>query len=703
MPIARTEFEKIKDMLRKIIIGICVGVSAACSATPRLPIDVPGSNNLKPDAQQALITKDVAGLITNYNYKKVALDDSLSAVIFDTYLKGLDPNKSYFLSSDIASFQQYRNSLDNDLVKGELSTPFFIFNTYQKRYNEKLKFSIQELSKNFDFAKADNYTYNREKLPWFSSELESNTSWNKKVKYDFLNLKIAGKADTAIRSSLKKRYENLLAQSNKINNQDAFQVFMAAFTESVDPHTSYFNVANAANFNIDMARSLEGIGATLSSENEFVTIKSIVTGGPADKIKLLKIDDKIIGVAQGKDGEFTDVIGWRLDNAIALIRGKKGTIVRLKILSKNQDLSAAPKIIPITREKIILQDQSAKKEIKTVVKNGRIFTYGIIEIPAFYADFKAMQAGEANYKSTTRDVKLILDSLKNSKVDAVVIDLRGNGGGSLLEAIELTGLFISKGPVVQVRDAKNRIEVDQDEDPNITWSGPLAVLTDRFSASASEIFAGAIQDYGRGIILGNTTYGKGSVQSAIDMSRVDPALGDKGGQINLTTGKFYRITGSSTQHKGVTPDISFPTVFPADKYGESSEKSAMPWDEIKSSNYKPWGDLKTDLAFLAKQHHQRMKTSKEYNYLLEDIAEFKNKDNEKSVPLSETVLKKQRDDEEQKSLTRENTRRVSRGLIALKKGETKPKGEKSYDFIKEESLLIVTDFIADGKLAKLNK
>ena len=703
MPTARTEFEKLKNMLRKIIIGICIGVSAACSATPRLPIDVPGSNNLKPDAQHAIIVKDVAGLITHYNYKKVDLDDSLSAVIFDNYLKSLDPNKSYFLAIDIASFQQYRNSLDNDLVKGELSIPFFIFNTYQKRYNEKLKFSIEELSKKFDFTKVDTYIYNREKLSWFANDLESNISWNKKVKYDFLNLKIAGKADTAIRSSLKKRYENLLTQSNKINNQDAFQLFMAAFTESVDPHTSYFNMANAANFNIDMARSLEGIGATLSSENEFVTIKSIVTGGPADKIKLLKIDDKIIGVAQGKDGEFTDVIGWRLDNAIALIRGKKGTIVRLKILSKNQDLSATPKIISITREKIILQDQSAKKEIKTVIKNGKTFTYGIIEIPAFYADFKAMQGGEANYKSTTRDVKLILDSLKNSKVDAVVIDLRGNGGGSLLEAIELTGLFISKGPVVQVRDAKNKIEVDQDEDPNITWSGPLAVLTDRFSASASEIFAGAIQDYGRGIILGNTTYGKGSVQSAIDMSRVDSQLGDKGGQINLTTGKFYRITGSSTQHKGVTPDIAFPTVFPADKYGESSEKSAMPWDEIKSSNYKPWGDLKPDLTFLTKQHQGRMKTSKEYNYLLEDIAEFKNKDNEKSVPLSEIVLKKQRDEEEQKSLSRENARRISRGLIALKKGETKPKGEKNYDFIKEESLLIVTDFIADGKLAKLNK
>lgn len=700
---AQIKFQKFKDMLRKIFLGLSIAVSAACSATPRLPVDVPGSNNLKPDAQQSLIVKDVAGLITSFNYKKVELNDSLSAVIFDNYLKDLDPNKSYFLAEDIASFQQYRNSLDDDLKAGELSAPFFIFNTYQKRYNEKLKFSIAQLNNKFDFAIADNYTYNREKLAWFTTEQESNTSWNKKVKYDFLNLKIAGKADTAIINSLKKRYENLLTQSNKINNQDAFQLFMGAFTQSVDPHTSYFNMANAANFNIDMARSLEGIGATLSSENEFVTIKSIVTGGPADKIKQLKIDDKIIGVAQGSNGEFTDVIGWRLDNAISLIRGKKGTVVRLKILSKDQDLSATPKIIPITREKIILQDQSAKKEIKTIRKNGKNFTYGIIEIPAFYADFKAMQAGERNYKSTTRDVKLILDSLKNSKVDAVVIDLRSNGGGSLLEAIELTGLFISKGPVVQVRDARNKIEVDEDQDGNITWAGPLAVLTDRFSASASEIFAGAIQDYGRGIILGNTTYGKGSVQSAIDMSRVNPDLGEKAGQINLTTGKFYRITGSSTQHKGVVPDIAFPTVFAADKYGESAEKSAMPWDEIKSSKYQPWNGIRANLSFLTKQHQQRMKVNKEYAYLLEDIAELKNREKEKSVPLSEIELKKQRDNEEKKNFIRENARRITRGLAPLKKDETKPKGEKNYDFIKEESLLIVTDFITDSKIANLNK
>lgn len=703
-----TAFEKVKNMLKRVFLGIFIAATISCSAAPwfttepRVKKEVPGSNNLKPDAQQALITKEIAELVTSFNYKKVNLDDSMGSVIFDNYIKGLDGNKSYFLMNDIKDFEQFRTTFDDDLKDGDLSAAFYMFNTYQKRYNEKINLSIKALNQNFDFTKNESYVYNREKSPWFKNEEESDQSWTKKVKYDFLNLKLTSKKDTAIVSALKKRYDNLLAQSNKINNQDAFQVIMTAFTESVDPHTSYFNPANAANFNIDMSRSLEGIGASLTSENEFVTIKSVMTGGPADKSKQIKIDDKIIGISQDEQ-EFVDVVGWRLDNAIQLIRGKKGTNVRLKIISKNQDLSATPKIVKMTREKIILEDQSVQKKIKTVIRDGKTYTYGIIEIPAFYADFKEMQAGNKNYKSTSRDVKLILDTLKAANVDGVIVDLRGNGGGSLMEAIELTGLFIASGPVVQVRDLRNRVEIDKDENPSISWSGPLAVMTDRFSASASEIFAGAIQDYGRGIIIGNTTYGKGTVQSSIDMKRVNPDLGDKGGIINLTTGKFYRISGSSTQHKGVVPDVEFPTVFSADKYGESSEKAALPWDEIKSSNYTKFGNLSSTIPSLKTTHVTRMKSSKEYGYLLEDIAEFKKRDTEVSLPLSELVSKKQRDEIEAKNLSRENERRVSRGLAPLKKGETKPAKEENYDFIRDESMQIITDFISDPRIAKNQK
>jgi len=541
------------------------------------------------------------------------------------------------------------------------------------------------------------------------------------------------------KATLKKRYEGLLSNSNKLTNQDVFQIFMDAFTETIDPHTNYFNPANAANFNIDMSRSLEGIGATLASENEYVTIKSVVPGGPADKSKQINIDDRIIGVAQGKDGEFEDIIGWRIDNAIALIRGKKGTVVRLKLLPKGKGASDKPRIVEMVREKIILKDQSAQKEIRTYNNNGKKVKIGIISIPAFYVDFNEYKAGNPNYKSTTRDVKLILDTLKRSNVDGVVIDLRQNGGGSLMEAIGLTGLFIKTGPVVQVRDTRNKIEVDQDEDPDVAWSGPLAIMVDRFSASASEIFSGAIQDYGRGLIIGTQTYGKGTVQNAIDLDKViSPSiknllssLVNKGqqapkvavgsqsnfGQLNLTVAKFYRISGNSTQHKGVTPDIKFPSIIPMDKYGEDTEPSALPFDVINKSDYTKTGTFTSVLPQLTKLHEQRMAANASYKYLLEDIAEFKKRDAEKSITLNEAALKKQRDADDQKTFERNNLKRVALGLQPLKKGDTtkiannvhrkpvaKSEDESNMDFLKIEAGQILTDYIAlDNKLTGVTK
>lgn len=698
----RLDFNQIKMMLKRVFLGIFIAAAIACSAAPRVAdIDVPGSNNLKPDSRQSEVTKQIADLVTSISYKRVNLNDSLGGVIFDNYLKSLDGNKSYFLESDVKDFEKYRITFDDDMKAGDLTPAFYMFNVYQKRYNERINYSIKALNDKFDFDKKEDYTYDRSKISFFNSLDQSNQSWYRKVKLDYLNLKVSNQKDSTIKATLEKRYKNLLVQSNKINSQDAFQVIMGAFTSAVDPHTSYFNPANAANFNIDMNRSLEGIGATLQSENEFVTIKGIVPGGPADKSKQLKIDDRIIGVAQGSE-EFVDVVGWRLDNAIELIRGKKGTTVRLKILSKGQDLAATPKIVEMVREKIILEDQSVQKKIKTVIKDGKTFSYGVIEIPAFYADWKEMQAGNPNYKSTTRDVKLILDTLKKANVDGVIIDLRGNGGGSLNEAIDLTGLFITKGPVVQVRDYRGKTEVDEDEDASVSWTGPLAVMTDRFSASASEIFAGAIQDYGRGIIVGNTTYGKGTVQSAIAMKRINPKFSDKEDQINLTMGKFYRINGSSTQHKGVIPDIEFPTIFSADKYGESSEPSALPWDEIKSSNYTKIANLKPAIEELIKLHNARMKDSKDYEFLKSDIEEFKKRDEEVKVSLNLVAFKAQREEEETKSLDKKNTLRVARGLNPLVKVAQQIPNEVNYDFIQEETMKILTDYIADPKIAKAN-
>ena len=654
---------------------------------------------LHPDEKQIEVSRQVASLIANYNYKKVPIGDSLSRLIFDNYLKSLDDNRVYFFEKEVIEFKENRDLMDDQMVMGDLEPAYHMFNVYLERYVNRIQFMIAQLPTiPFDFTKNESLVYNREKLPFMQTQAEMDAYWLQRLKYDLLNLKLAGTDEVKSKETLKKRYENLLSQIAKIESYDVFQSLMTAYTESIDPHTNYFNPNNAAKFNIDMARSLEGIGATLKFENDFVMVAAVVPGGPADKSGQIAIDDKFVAVAQG-DGEFVDIVGWRLDNAIQLIRGAKGTTVRLKIVSKGQDI-ASPKIISIVREKIVLQDQSVKKEIKTIQSNGKEIKIGIIDIPAFYADFKAYQAGDLNYKSTTRDVKLIIDSLKAAKVEAIVVDLRSNGGGSLMEAIDLTGLFLKQGPVVQVRDTKNKIEVGEDDDPSILWDGPMAVLIDRFSASASEIFAAAIQDYGRGIIIGTQSFGKGTVQNSIDLDQMmgegaSKVIGNtnKFGQINLTIAKFYRINGSSTQHKGVSPDISFPMVFAADKYGESAEPAALPWDEIKRSNYKTLANIAPIKRVLIEKHDKRMKGNKDFEHLLADIKELKLRDAETSATLNEMVAKKERDEKEAESLARDNEKRIARGLAPIKKGDPKPKAEKAFDFMLEESCIIVSDFV----------
>lgn len=711
-----SDLEKFKDMFKKIYLLAVLGAALACKAAPSAPpVNVPGSTNLQPDQQQSLVCKEVASLITNFNYKKVKLDDSLSTEVYNRYIKALDENHNYLLAADVKDMDRYKTELDDDLKTGNLAPAFYIFNLFQKRYLERVNYSLTQINKNFDYNKNETFTYDRDNLPWVNSETAMNELWTQRVKYDLLNLRLASTDMAKNRETLRKRYQDLLSQARKLSNQDVFQTFMNAFTEAVDPHTDYFNPANAANFNIEMSRSLEGIGASLQSQNEYITIKSIVPGGPADKSKQINIDDRIIGVAQGKTGEFKDVVGWRIENAIALIRGTKGTTVRLKLLPKGTGASDKPHYVEMVREKIVLKDQLARKEIRTYNNNGKTIKIGIINVPAFYIDFNAYRAKDPNYQSTTRDVRLILDTLKRENVDGVILDLRQNGGGSLIEAIELTGLFIKQGPVVQVRDTHNRVDVNEDEDPSVAYAGPLAVMTDRFSASASEIFAGAIQDYGRGLIIGTQTYGKGTVQSAIDLDEVlNSSLGNmvnkltgkkqqegtgaesRYGQLNLTVAKFYRISGSSTQHKGVTPDIQFPSVIPLDKYGEDTEPSALPFDMIAKSNYTKVGDLSSVVPQLTKLHEQRMGSNASYKYLLEDIADFKKRENEKSITLNEKQLKAQRDADDQKNFERNNLRRAALGLTPLKKGQSAPKGE-DLDFLKLEAGQIMTDYINIGK------
>jgi len=708
-------------MFKKLYLVLVLATALACHAAPPKHIKVTGSNDIQPDEKQSIVCRTIAKLISNYNYKKVPLNDSISRVVYDRYLKELDESRNYFLASDIADFDKYKTVLSDDVKNGNLNDIFYIFNVYQKRYIQHVQYSIAQLNDNFDFNTNETFTYDREKLPWVSSQKEMDDIWSRRVKYDMLSLKLANSDLAKDKETLKKRYENLLTQADKLNNQDVFQIFMDAFTEAIDPHTNYFNPSNAANFNIDMSRQLEGIGASLLTENEFVTIKSLVAGGPADKSQQVNVDDRIVGVAQGKTGEFQNVVGWRIDNVLPLIRGTKGTIVRLELLPKDASAGSKPKVVELTREKIILKDLSAKKEIKTFNNNGKIVKIGIISVPAFYIDFNDYRSGNPNYKSTTHDVKILLDSLKQENVDGVLMDMRQNGGGSLMEAIELTGLFIKTGPVVQVRNSDDQIEVDKDEDPAIAYSGPLAILVDRFSASATEIFSGAIQDYGRGIIIGTQTYGKGSVQNAIDLDKViSPSLLERTaalvskdkktvttgaqntfGQLNLTIAKFYRITGNSTQHRGVMPDIQFPSVIPMDKYGEDTEPSAMPFDVIAKTDYTKFGSFNAVIPQLKKLHEERMQSSANYKFLLEDIADFKKHEADKSITLNEQELKKQRDADEKKDFENNNARRVAMGLPALKKGQPKPKNE-DLDFLKREAGQILSDYITvDNKFTSV--
>lgn len=720
------DFKLFKEMLRRVLLITFTAAALACSASPKVQQMVDGVSNIKPDDQQSLVCKEVVALIENYNYKKVKVNDSISSIVLDRYIKALDPSKYYFLASDIKDFEKFRTSLDDAFRIGDLSAPFYIFNVYLKRYNERIDYSIAQIKAKYDFNQDDSYVYDREKMPWITSTTALDDVWKKRIKYELVNLKIAGTDQAKNAETLTKRYQNLKSQAAKFNNQDVFQIVMDSFTEAIDPHTNYFNPRNAETFNMEMARSMEGIGASLQIENEVTKVMSIVPGGPAFKSKLLNTGDRIVGVAQGVDGEFEDVVGWRIDNTVSKIKGPKGTTVRLKVIPVGQDLSSKPVVITLVRDKVILADQSAQKTVKTMMSDGKPYKIGIINVPAFYADFKAANAGDRNYKSTTRDVRLLIDTLKNiDNVDAIVMDLRANGGGSLLEAIDLTGLFIDKGPVVQVKDYRNTIDINDDKTAGAAWTGPLGVMVDRLSASASEIFAGAIQDYGRGVIMGTQTYGKGTVQSSIDLNRlVEPSIlqkmaaaifkknevvnvkstGEKTGpvvdkdgipqlgQINLTTGKFYRINGSSTQHKGVIPDINFPSVYPLDKIGEDTEPSALPFDTVKPSNYMVVANLSGVKSELLKLHDQRMANSVDYKVLVADIADGKKRDGETTITLNENKLKAEREALESKSLTRLNEMRAARGLPAVKKGDKMTKAD-SFDFMEDETLRVMIDFM----------
>ena len=632
-------------------------------------------------------------ILSRYHYKKFNLDDSLSSVIFDRYIKSLDYNRSFFLASDIKNFEKYRFKLDDDFKDGNVAPEFEIYNVFTKRLDNRIKYVHELLKKGFDFSINENYEFKRDSAAWPKDEKEWDEIWRKKIKSDAISLLLAGKNWPSIDTTLQKRYDNYKRAFSQLNSEDVFQIVMNSLTESIDPHTNYLSPISSANFKIDMARALEGIGAQLTSEDDYTKVHEVLPGGPAFKSNLIHNGDRIIGVAQGKNGEMVDVIGWRLNDVVKLIRGPKGTVVRLQILPAAEGINAVPKEIKITRDKVKLEEMSAKDDSLDITNNKVPFRFGVISIPAFYRDFEAQAKGDKNYKSTTRDVKKLIEELKKQKVDGIILDLRNNGGGSLQEAIALTGLFIKSGPVVQVKNSDGTIDVGKDPDPGIVYNGPLIVLVNRFSASASEIFSAAIQDYGRGLIVGENTYGKGTVQNLIDLNRVMKNSDDKYGQIKLTIAKFYRVTGGSTQHLGVKPDIEFPSAYTADEFGESSQPSALPWDQIKAAMFTRYGNIKKYIPELEKKHEVRIKDSPLFQDLIADTREFKESLEKESVSLNLDVRKKQKEEEAAKKLARENALRKKEGLKLLKKGEVPESTKKAKDAELEESGYILSDYI----------
>ncbi|MES9943107.1 MAG: carboxy terminal-processing peptidase [Candidatus Thiodiazotropha sp. 6PLUC2] len=642
---------------------ILIFVSAPLWAN-RQPVPV---QELRPTAEQQQTASVIVKVIEKYHYKDTALDDAMSEMILKRFYGALDPNRSFFLAADIVHFSSYRDKLDDYLKNARIEPAFEIFRLYRQRVSEAIGHALKLLEDDFDFTIDETYVFEREELPWAQTRTELNDIWRRRVKNDFLNLRLMDKQDKEIKKTLKARYERLLSRVEQFDNNDVFQTFINAYTLSLEPHTSYMSPSTSENFDISMRLSLEGIGAVLKDEDGYTVVQKTIVGGPAEQSDLLHAGDKIVGVGQGLEGEIMDIIGWRLQDVVEQIRGPKGSVVQLDVLEKGEGSNR--KTITLVRNKIKLEEQAAKSYVIDKLDGMEKYRIGVVEVPTFYRDFAAESRGEADFRSTTRDVRNLLVNLKKEHVDGIVIDLRENGGGSLSEATELTGLFIDSGPVVQIKDAFGKIEVEQDPDQSIAYEGPLAVLVDRNSASASEIFAGAIQDYKRGIVIGEPTFGKGTVQTLVDLGRFVPGRKKDLGRLRLTMAQFFRINGGSTQHRGVVPDIQFPTAKYSDEYGERSLENALPWAQIRPANFITKGQY--TVSELMGTHLTRVKTDAGFEMLVDQEKRFLELDKRTEVSLLEKQRRNEWQEREHERLLHKNRFRASQGLTAIKDADQK--------------------------------
>lgn len=643
--------------------------------------DIP---TLTAESQQMTASKRIAAYFTRYHYGRTELTAELGQQVFDRYLEQLDYNRMFMLQSDLDRFNVHRDSFYEYLMKGELTVPFEIYQQQLLRRYERFSYALTLLDTEFTFDQAgERFYYDRSETSWAASKEELDQAWAQRVRNDALNLALAGRTEEEIKTNLARRYQTALQRLTQSQNEDAFQALMNAFGRSVDAHTSYLSPRNAERFRQNMNLSLEGIGAVLQAEYDYTVISSLVPGGPAERSGQLAPNDRIIAVAQG-DQDFVDVIGWRLDDVVELITGPKGSVVRLQVLPESQGTAGTPKTVEIVRAQIRLEDREAKLQVQQIDEQN----IGVIEIPNFY-------------NNLSNDVRELLATLAEKNATGLIIDLRGNGGGSLDEAIHLSGLFIPSGPVVQVRDSSGRVTVSDDPDPSLVYNGPLVVLVDRFSASASEIFAAAMQDYGRALVVGEQTFGKGTVQQHRGLQRRFDFYSSPMGSVQYTIAKFYRINGGSTQHKGVVPDILYPTAIDPAEFGESKAENALPWDQIDPVGYIRMGQLSSEhLQLLVNKHDQRVAASPEFAYVFEDIERFKELQQRDYVSLVRSEREAESEANKARRLQRANERLVREGLEAVESWDDVPENYQDADPYLDETLEITRDYIQLLQLKK---
>lgn len=632
--------------LAVLALALAAGLAAARTEVPK-PVA-----ELKPNASQQQAATWAARFLTRFHYRRVPLDDAMSAEILKRYLDSLDSEKLFFTAADVDGFKRWEQSLDDAIYDTDLEPAFAIFRTFLERVAERADHSVALLDTGFDFGVDESLVLDRSEAPWAADRAELDEIWRKRVKNDWLRLRLTGQSDAQIRTTLSRRYRNFRERWHEVDADDVFQTFMNAYASAIEPHTSYMSPRASEVFEQQMRLSLEGIGAVLSRVDDYTVVRSVVRGGPAQRSGEVKPGDRIVGVGQGAGGPVKDVIGWRVDDVVALIRGPKGTTVVLDILPADAPIDVKPKRIPIVREQVKLEQQAARKDLIEVPGESGTRRIGLVTLPTFYHDFEGQRRGDPDYRSSTRDVARLIGELKRDGIDGLIIDLRDNGGGSLAEATQLAGLFIDRGPVVQVRDAQGRVQIESDRERGVAWDGPLAVLVNRTSASASEIFAAAMQDYGRALVIGQNTYGKGTVQNLIDLDRFQSSREARFGQLKLTVAQFFRIDGGTTQFNGVVPDLAFPVTLDADEFGESTYDNALPASRIPAAGHREYGNFAPMLLALAQRHEARIAKDTEFQWWAEDVAEFRKEREEGAISLNEAKRRAERDAAEAKRVAR---------------------------------------------------